>query len=612
VRHAPESAASVASVERVEVLRRVQEVAALVLELAPEQLPESAAFLDLGIDSLALVEVALRLEDDVDVELPEEVVTALETVGDLVDAVLQQLSPHLPRERYPLTVVTETWNGGPARSYAGRPATVVDVLDQAVRDDPYRVLFVLRDGTSLQRRDFADLVEGAARRLRAQGLRPGDVVAVAARNGLELAVAQFACARAHLVLCGLNVHQAPSLWQWLVQSSGARLVLAQPEFADALPGARDAEELLLASGEPWSYDPGVDRPDEAATYCLVHTSGTTGRPKASRVVHRASVHSAMSYAHLLDLQPEDVSAVLFPLYYISAMHAHVLPALLTGGSCLLLPEASPSGYVEALARHGVTWAYAVPSFWQLVVRRGGISAERLPHLRRIGMGGSPWPPGMEAELRERLPQARLYDVYGLSETHSPATMLLDEEFPAHGGTIGRVLPCMEARTDGPDGQPGELLLRGSLVTTGYEGDPAATAAAISPDGWFRTGDVARIDADGFVTVLDRVKDMVNRGGHKVFSAELERVLRELDGVLDAAVVGVPDAVGEELVAAFLVCEPDAAPAPAAVRRHVAGALADYAVPRFVHVVEELPRGATGKTDKTRLRQEAIQRSSSGR
>ena len=418
-------------------------------------------------------------------------------------------------------------------------------------------------------------------------------------------MAQFACARAHLVLCGLNVHQAPTLWAWLVESSGARLVLATPEFADRLDGpVEDAATVLLGPARPWAYDPAVDRPDEASTYCLVHTSGTTGRPKAVRIVHRASVHSAMSYAHLLDLRPDDVSAVLFPLYYVSAMHAHVLPALLTGGACLLLPGATPTSYVEALEEHRVSWAYAVPSFWQLVVRRGGLSAQRLPHLRRVGMGGSPWPPGMEADLRALLPQTRLHDVYGLSETHSPATMLLDEDFAGHAGSIGRALPCVELRVDAPDGRPGELLVRGSLVTTGYDGDPEATAQAISADGWFRTGDVVTVDGEGFVRVLDRVKDMVNRGGHKVFSAELERVLREHPAVADAAVVGLPDAVGEELVVAFLVPEAAQEVLAADVRRHVAATMADYAVPRFVHVVDELPRGATGKTDKAALRARA--------
>ena len=513
--------------------------------------------------------------------------------------------PTRPRATLPgvaLRIVTETWNGGPALSYAGRPPTVLDVLHEAVQRDPDRAFLGLPGAEPLTRRQFADLVEGAAQRLLALGLRPGDVVAVAARHGLELAVAQFACARAPLVLCGLNVRQAPALWAWLVQSSGARLVLAEPQFE--LAGAQDAAEVLLGAPQPWAYDPALDRPDEAATYCLVHTSGTTGRPKASRIVHRCSVHSAMSYVDLLGLGPDDVQAVLFPLWYVSAMHAHVLPALLSGGSCVLVPSATPRSYAQLLAEHAVSWAYAVPSWWQLVLRRPELSAAHLPRLRRLGMGGSPWPPGIEQALRERLPRTRLYDVYGLSETHSPATVLRDEDFAEHRGTTGRPLPCMQARTDGPPGQPGELLLRGSLVTTGYEGAPEATAEALSADGWFRTGDVARIDGDGWVTVLGRAKDVVDRGGHKVFAAELERVLREHPAVQDAGVVGLPDAVGEETVVAFLVAVDGAAVVAADVRRHVAEQFATYAVPRDVHVVDALPLGATGKTDKASLREQA--------
>ena len=504
-------------------------------------------------------------------------------------------------------VVVETWLGAPARSYARRPPTVLDVLDRAVRRWPDRVAFVDVDDTAVTYAGFAARVETAAAALLARGLQPGASVAVASGNTLDLATAVFACARAGLVMVGLNTRLAPAQWRYMLEHSRVQLALASAPYLDALPGGLPLADVLReAAPRPWAYGE-RDRPREDATYAVVYTSGTTGRPKASQVVHRCSVHSGMSYQRVLQLGPDDVTAVLFPLYYISAMHAHVLPALLTGGACLLLPGATPAGYVDALAAHRVTWAYAVPSFWQLVVRRGGLDAARLPHLRRVGMGGSPWPPGMERDLRALLPDTRLHDVYGLSETHSPATLLLDGDFAAHAGSIGRALPCMEARTDGPPGEPGELLLRGSLVTTGYECDPEATAEAIGPDGWFRTGDVARIDEDGFVTLLDRVKDMVNRGGHKVFSAELERVLREHAGVVDAAVVGLADAVGEELVVAFVVQDPDAPVDPAALRRHVAATLADYAVPRFVHVVDDLPRGATGKTDKVQLRRDSARR-----
>ncbi len=207
-------------------------------------------------------------------------------------------------------------------------------------------------------------------------------------------------------------------------------------------------------------------------------------------------------------------------------------------------------------------------------------------------------------------QARLHDIYGLSETHSPATMLLDGEFRAKPGSVGRPLPCMEAQVVDDDGvplsagEPGELWLRGSLVTTGYYGDPEATAAAITPDGWFRTGDIARIDAEGYVFILDRKKDMINRGGHKIFSAEVEQLLVAHPDIDDAAVVGVPNPVAFETVTAFVVASPGASLTAGDVREWVRAQMADDAMPRVVHLVTEIPRNATGKIDKPALRLQA--------
>lgn len=527
-----------------------------------------------------------------------------------------------------LTVVTEEWLGAPARSYRPRPATILDVLDDAVAPvgcpgaGVSDAGFVLPDGAAVPYPVFAEHVEGASAALAAAGLRPGDAVALAAENSLAAAVAHFAAARAGVVLVGLPVKLAPVQWTYLMERAGARVALGRPAYLDALraaaPGGVSVEDaaLLTADRRPWAYDPAADRPAQDATFALVATSGTTGRPKASRLVHRCSVHSGMSYAALLDLRAGERTLVSFPLSYISALHAHVLPALLTGATCVLTAFPPPREFVAVLARERVSWAYAVPAFWQMVLRTPGFDHTALPALERVGMGGSAFPPGMEAALRQRLPGVRLYDVYGLSETHSPATMLRDHEFAAKAGSIGRPLPCMEARVVDDAGtvldaeDPGELHLRGSLVTTGYEGEPEATAAAIR-DGWFATGDIARIDADGYVWILDRVKDMVNRGGAKVFSAEVERVLRELPEVADAGVVGAADRLGGEVVVAFVVPARGATGAATvdagAVRRHVTDQIADHAAPRWVHVVDELPRNASGKTDKPALRAEAARR-----
>ena len=497
-------------------------------------------------------------------------------------------------------VVVQTWLGAPALSYPRRPATVLDVLDRAVTRWPDQPAFLAPDGTATSYAGFAAAVERAAASLIARGLRPGDAVAVAAGNTLDLATLLYACARAGLVMVGLNTRLAPEQWDYMVTAMQARLLLAEDAYP--LPGAERLGEVLReADPRAWAYTE-AERPDEAATYAVVFTSGTTGRPKASQVVHRASVHSAMSYQRVLQLAPGEVTAVLFPLYYISAQHAHVLPAMLAGATCLLLDGPSPRAYVELLRTHRVSWAYAVPSWWRLCLRVEGLGDLR--DLRRLAAGGAPFGPDLEAALRERLPGALLHDVYGLSETHSPATLLRDDEFAARPGSVGRLLDCMEAqvRDEGgaalPVGAAGQLWLRGSLVTTGYAHDDAATAAAVV-DGWFDTGDIARLDADGFVYVLDRTKDMINRGGTKIFSAELEALLRRHPAIEDAAVVGVPDTTAGEAIAAFLVvCSPVT---PAEVRAWVRTGMADYAAPRTVTVLDALPRNAVGKTDKLGLR-----------
>ncbi|MCY7365032.1 MAG: metalloregulator ArsR/SmtB family transcription factor [Frankiaceae bacterium] len=501
-------------------------------------------------------------------------------------------------------VVVQTWLGAPALSYARRPATVLDVLDRAVRRWPCRTALVDVDGLSVTYEEFAGRVETAAAALHDRGLPPGSSVAVASGNTLDLAVLIFACARADLVMVGLNTRLAPPQWTYMLEHSRTRLSLASAPYLDALPGAEPLAEALR-EGEPrgWSYAR-QEQPAEDATYAVVYTSGTTGRPKASQVVHRCSVHSGMSYQRLLQLAPEDVTAVLFPLYYISAMHAHVLPAMLAGASCVLVDTTSPKEYVGLLRRHAVTWAYAVPSWWRLCLRVPELGADALPATVRVAAGGAPFPSDLQAGLRERLPQARLFDVYGLSETHSPGCIATDEDLRARPGSVGRPLDCMEAEVrddDGralPAGRPGQLWLRGSLVTTGYAGDAEATAEAVV-DGWFDTGDVARLDADGRVTVLDRTKDMINRAGRKIFSAEVEELLRRHPAVADAAVVGMHDALAGEAVAAFVVAT---APVTAAeVRAWVREGMADYAAPKVVELVDALPRNAVGKTDKAELR-----------
>lgn len=517
----------------------------------------------------------------------------------------------------PVTTI-ETWLGAPARSYPDRPATIVDILDAAVDAVPDRVFVVdwsLDDG---QRREttvgeFAAMVSGAVAAL---DLGPGRRLAIASRNCLDLAVALFACARSGAVMVGLDTRLAPDAWAYQLEHSGATRAVAEPALVERMVEAAGGRlpvdvigDRLTGRLEPWSYDPATEQPPEAAHFAVVYTSGTTGRPKASRVVHRCSVHSALSYvwaeAPVAPAAGPDTHGVVFSLSYISALHAHVLPALLTGGRVVLVPEPDPVGIARVLHDESVTVLYVVPALWARLLRTRAFAD--LPALRLGIWGGSPMPAHLVDALCERVPGLRGLEIYGLSETHSPATMLHHHEFDAKSGSVGRPLPCMEARTIGDDGtdvpagQPGELVVRGSLVTTGYERDDARTAEAIV-DGWFHTGDIASIDADGYVTILDRRKDMINRGGTKVFSAEVERILVDHPGVGEAAVVGIPDRAGGEQVAAFITIAAEAErPEASELRRWVRDRLSDLAAPRRVEFVDDLPRTTNGKPDKTALR-----------
>ncbi|MDP8977319.1 MAG: acyl--CoA ligase [Actinomycetota bacterium] len=513
-----------------------------------------------------------------------------------------------------LRVTRQPWLGADVLSYPDRPPTVVDVLHQAATVYADRVALVA-DGRTVGYREFAELVQGAVERLREEGVRPGDRVAVALPNGLHLAVALFACARGGFVMVGLNVRLRAPQWAYMLRHSRAVFALAADDLAPRLRRAaqeaglpasavREVGEHLVGRRRPWSYSP-AQRPAEDATFAVVYTSGTTGRPKASQVVHRCSVHSALSYVHLLGLDEADRTAVLFPLYYITGLHAHVLPMMMVGGVSILVADASPREFTGILRDQRVTWMYTVPSFWLMLLREPTFCSPDLDHVRLGAFGGSSFPGYAVARIRERLPHIRLHDVYGLSETHSPATMLLDAEMTTRAGSVGRPLPCMEAVVVDdhshqlPAGEAGELWLRGSLVTSGYLDDPVATKEAIT-DGWLRTGDIARLE-EGYVYVLDRRKDMINRGGHKVFSVEIERLLLSHPAIADTAVVGVPARVASEVVACFVVPAEQRRVSAPEVRAWVRDRMADYAVPRHVRVVEDLPRNATGKVLKQRLR-----------
>jgi long-chain acyl-CoA synthetase len=517
------------------------------------------------------------------------------------------------RQSGPDELVEELVRGVPVRCYAERPSSVVQVLEQALSASADDVLLVdPARGSTTTYDGFARLVEGAADVLSERGLAPGERVAVLVRNGLEAAVAIWACARAGLVHVGLPVDAPPARLRDLLELTGAALLLVSPELrpvAAEAAGARptgaavplaDAAEVLLSRETPWRF--GRALPDQDATYSLLPTSGTTGRPKAVRVTGRMTGHAAEAYVRTLGLTRADRTAIHLPFAWVSGHVTQLTPAMRSGGSAVTMASFSAQLLTQVAAEHRVTWLDVVPSIWELLLRTRSFTLAELPQVRLAVFGGAPAPAGTLERVRERMPQLRLFDVYALSETCAPVTVLPDAEAGRRPGSVGRPAPYVDLRVVGPDGsdvprgEPGEVVVRSPTVTPGYWGADAALALQ---DGWLRTGDLGRLDDEGYLTVSGRAVDLIIRGGVNIYPAEVERALLATGQLADAVAVGVPSAVTGANVGAAVVARPGVQPDPAGLQAAVRDALGAHAVPRPLRVVDQLPRNRNGKVDRVR-------------
>ncbi|MDQ6650499.1 MAG: AMP-binding protein [Actinomycetota bacterium] len=510
-------------------------------------------------------------------------------------------------------LVERAWLGVTVRTYASEVPTLVHNLARGRERFADSVLLDSPEG-EVTYSEFAELVEGAARRLAEEGLRPGDRLAVLLRNGLDIAVAIWACARGGYVFVGLPTNLRGEQWGYMLAHSGALLALAHEEYLVELMAAGEQAGLPAGrvrlvgnhlTGAQLAWDAAAALPGAEDTYGVIYTSGTTGRPKASRLTHLGTMQAAEFYVRALGLTPADRTAIHLPFYYLSGHVTQLNPVMLAGGSAVAMPEFTPVALVSLIVESGVTFLDVVPSIWPLLLRDPRF--RDVPRLRVAAFGGAPMPVSTVDRLRDRLPELELFDVYGMTETAGTITCLLDGEFASKPGSVGRPVPFNDIRLVGDDGdevaagEAGELWVRGPTVTAGYYNDDEATATAIT-DGWLHTGDYARLDEDGFVYVLDRKKDMIIHGGVKVYSVEVENLLVRHPSVAEAAVVGVPNAVAFETVAAFLVPADGAEVDVETVQGWVRTRMAAHAVPRHVRVVQTIPRNRTGKIDKRLLRE----------
>lgn len=518
-------------------------------------------------------------------------------------------------------LVEESHHGWRVRCYpADRPRTLNDILDRAAGRAPHREA-VITPERRLTWSEFRERVRRLASGLHARhAVKPGERVALLLMNGLPFCLAVFACARLGAIAVTLNTKlKAPEL-EYMLAHSGARLVLTQAQVwaqVEPIRAAIPAEEVYVAGGAPagtraWETLDGDPRAlpamtvDEDDTAFIMYTSGTTGRPKGAEGTHVGIVNSALSYERCLGLRGDERSLVAVPLFHVTGLIAQFLTMAHLGGTTVVMPTFNAAEALRLIDAERITHLIAAPTVFVMLMLEPGYR-ERGGSLRVLAYGGAPTSPDTIRALRAWLPQARLHNAYGMTETCSPTTILADADALPQASTVGRPIPTAEVRTVhaetgaecGAD-EVGELWVRGPMVIPRYWANPEGTAAAIG-GGWLRTGDLARIDARGYVTIMDRIKDMINRGGEKIFCVEVEDVLGAHPDVLEAAVVGVADPLYGEAVKACVIPRPGHVVDPVALRSWVAARLAKFKVPRDVEIRDSLPRNPNGKVIKTELR-----------
>jgi fatty-acyl-CoA synthase len=490
----------------------------------------------------------------------------------------------------------------------GHGSTVDGVLRRSARRTPARVAVEYGDRTwTYGELDAA--VSRAASVLLAEGLSPGDRVGAYGHNSDAYLIGFLACARAGLVHVPVNQNLTGDDLAYLVAQSGSALALADPGLAARLPDGvrtlplRDAGDSLLARlAGAAPYDGPEPRSEDLVQ--LLYTSGTTARPKGAMMTHRALVHEYLSAITALDLTAGDRPVHALPLYHSAQMHVFLLPCLAVGATNIILDAPDGDRLFDLIETGRADSMFAPPTVWIGLSNRPDFATRDLSGLRKAYYGASVMPVPVLERLTERLPSLAFYNCFGQSEIGPLATVLGPGEHRGRMDSCGRPVLFVDARVvdedgkDVPDGTPGEIVYRSPQLCEGYWDEPEETAEAFR-DGWFRSGDLAVRDADGYLTIVDRVKDVINSGGVLVASRQVEDALYTHPAVAEVAVVGLPDERWVEAVTAVVV--PRGEVTEAELIAHARERLSAYKAPKRVLFTDALPRNASGKILKRELR-----------
>jgi long-chain acyl-CoA synthetase len=503
-------------------------------------------------------------------------------------------------------------------AFAERPKSIWEMVERAASRNPDGEALICGERRITWRHVVPQSAQIAAG-LRNKGLKRGDRVALLLGNRIEFVLSLFAAAQLGLVTVLLSTRQQKPEIAYVLADCGAKLLIHEATLTDRLPDAGDVPDLAhrIAVDDDVRRSQFVELADytplheatevgEEDTAMILYTSGTTGRPKGAMLAHCNIIHSAMMYEACMQLTSADRSIAAVPLGHVTGVVVNVMSMARCAGALIILPEFKAAEYLKVAARERVTYTVMVPAMYNLCLLQAEFDAFDLSSWRIGGYGGAPMPVATIARLAAKIPGLKLINAYGSTETTSPSTLMPGELTAAHVDSVG--LPCpgacivvMDAEGhELPHGEIGEIWIGGAQVIKGYWNNPRATAESFT-GGFWHSGDLGSIDADNFVRVFDRQKDMINRGGLKIYSAEVESVLAGHASVVESAIIAKPCPVLGERVHAVVVTRDGVT--SEVLRAWCVERLSDYKVPETIVLTSEpLPRNANGKVLKRQLRE----------
>jgi long-chain acyl-CoA synthetase len=472
------------------------------------------------------------------------------------------------------------------KRFAELPSSLVEMFRTAVEATPGNEAVVELDGPRLTYQELWDRSARVAGGLRSAGVTRGDRVAIRHGNTIDWVLCALGTLLAGGVVVPVNTRFADPEVDYVVNDSGAKFVLSP---GDALP-----------DGNPFVDD----SPGELGA--IFYTSGTTGFPKGAMTTHAnflTNIENVVRVRGLRD-KPEPIrNLVSVPLFHVTGCNSQLLPTLAEGGCTVIMPTFEVGRFLRAIVEEEIRVVTTVPAIFWYALSQPEFASFDFSKVEHATYGGAPIAPSLVGRIKGGFPSARVGNGFGLTETSSVSTFLPHEYADTHADSVGFAVPTVDLQVLEPDPQTqvGELLIRGANVVAGYWNKPEATAETFV-NGWLHTGDLARVTDEGFTYIVDRAKDMINRGGENVYSVEVENALAAAPGVFEVAVIGVPDEMMGEKVGAVLVPQPGGAFDPDDVIAFARDRLADFKVPQFVAIrTEPLPRNPGGKVLKPVLR-----------